>query len=46
MSRDAVARIPNAIWYGYGLRATFKNIVDGIIYGLVTAGVFGWLWPS
>ena len=23
-----------------------KNIRDGIVYGLVTAGVFGWLWPA
>jgi hypothetical protein len=20
--------------------------IDGLIYGLLTAGVFGWLWPQ
>jgi hypothetical protein len=23
----------------------FKEIFDGLLYGLVTAGTFGWLWP-
>ncbi len=35
----------NAIWFGRGWRRTAKDILDGLIYGLVTAGVFGWLWP-
>jgi hypothetical protein len=25
---------------------TLKFVVDGVIYGLVTAGTFGWLWPE
>jgi len=24
---------------------TIKEVVDGLIYGLLTAGTFGWLWP-
>jgi hypothetical protein len=24
---------------------TVKNVVDGLVYGLLTGGVFGWLWP-
>jgi hypothetical protein len=22
-----------------------KGVFDGLVYGLVTAGTFGWLWP-
>jgi hypothetical protein len=25
--------------------ATGKNLFDGLLYSLVTAGTFGWLWP-
>ncbi|MFH1842299.1 MAG: hypothetical protein ABIF77_03760 [bacterium] len=42
----AVTYIPDSIWKGLSWRITGKNIVDGIIYGLVTAGTFGWLWPD
>jgi hypothetical protein len=24
---------------------TIKETVDGLIYALLTAGAFGWLWP-
>jgi hypothetical protein len=33
------------IWYGRDWRVTLKSNVDGFIYALVTAGMFGWLWP-
>jgi hypothetical protein len=23
-----------------------KDVFDGLVYGLVTAGTFGWLWPK
>jgi hypothetical protein len=36
----------NSIWYGRRWTATLKSNVDGLIYGLLTAGVFGWLWPK
>ena len=35
----------NSIWYRRSWLTTFKQTVDGLIYGLLTAGVFGWLWP-
>lgn len=35
-----------AIWYGRSPSATFKSTMDGFIYGLLTGGVFGWLWPA
>lgn len=34
-----------SIWYGRSWMTTFKSTVDGLIYALVTAGTFGWLWP-
>lgn len=34
-----------AIWFGSTWSATAKDVLDGLIYGLLTAGVFGWLWP-
>ena len=37
--------IPDAIWFGRPWSNTIKDVVDGVVYGLLTAGVFGWLWP-
>lgn len=37
--------IPNGIWKGQTWSATIKEVVDGLIYALLTAGTFGWLWP-
>jgi hypothetical protein len=25
--------------------ATFKAMIDGLVYALLTGGTFGWLWP-
>ena len=36
----------NSIWYKRSWSATFKSAFDGLVYGLVTAGAFGWLWPD
>jgi hypothetical protein len=36
---------PNTIWYKRKLSTTLKYTLDGLIYALGTAGVFGWLWP-
>lgn len=33
------------IWYQKGWGSTLRSMMDGLIYGLVTAGAFGWLWP-
>jgi hypothetical protein len=35
----------NSIWYKRSISATTKSTFDGLIYALVTAGTFGWLWP-
>jgi hypothetical protein len=34
-----------SIWYRRDWMTTIKSNVDGLIYGLLTAGTFGWLWP-
>lgn len=34
-----------SIWYWKSWATTAKSMFDGLIYGLLTAGVFGWLWP-
>jgi hypothetical protein len=36
----------NTIWYGRKWTATLKSNLDGLIYGFLTGGVFGWLWPK
>ena len=34
-----------SIWFSRDWSTSAKNIVDGLVYGLLTGGVFGWLWP-
>jgi hypothetical protein len=41
----ALAHLQASIWYKRSWGTTFRNVLDGLIYGLVTAGFFGWLWP-
>jgi hypothetical protein len=36
---------PMSIWYRRAWSTTIKATVDGLIYALLTAGTFGWLWP-
>ena len=42
----AVGYIHNSIWKGESWTTTAKFIFDGLLYALVTAGTFGWLWPA
>jgi hypothetical protein len=34
-----------SIWYRRAWSITIKATIDGLIYALLTAGTFGWLWP-
>ena len=34
-----------SIWKGQPWGVTLKHMLDGLIYALLTGGVFGWLWP-
>lgn len=35
----------DSIWHARAVSTTLKSTFDGLVYGLVTAGTFGWLWP-
>jgi hypothetical protein len=41
-----LGHMPHMIWFGNNPRQPWTYMLDGIIYALVTAGVFGWLWPK
>ena len=41
----AVGQLPAAIWMGKPWPVAWKEVFDGLLYGVVTAGAFGWLWP-
>ncbi len=36
---------PQSIWFKRKWSTTLKSMFDGLVYALLTAGVFGWLWP-
>jgi len=38
--------LQNSIWYKRRWGSTLKSVFDGLIYAMVTAGTFGWLWPG
>jgi hypothetical protein len=42
----ALALWQNTIWYNRDWTITAKSTFDGLIYGLLTGGAFGWLWPG
>ena len=42
----SLALLQNSIWYRRPWGVTAKSMFDGLIYGLLTAGTFGWLWPE
>lgn len=41
----SVALWQNSIWFKRSWLTTLKNTFDGLLYALLTAGIFGWLWP-
>ena len=41
----ALALLQNSIWYQRGWGQTLLTMFDGLMYALLTAGAFGWLWP-
>jgi len=42
----SLAYFSDAIWKMKPWGMTLKHAIDGLVYGLLTAGVFGWLWPQ
>lgn len=41
----SLALLQNSIWYKRNWGATMRSVFDGLVYALLTAGTFGWLWP-
>ena len=41
----SLAVLQASIWWGRSWGYTVRTMTDGLIYGLLTGGVFGWLWP-
>ena len=42
----SMALMQRSIWFQQKWSTTAKSMFDGFIYALMTAGAFGWLWPS
>lgn len=42
----AVGEFPRSIWWSQKWSTTLKTMGDGLVYALVSAGAFGWLWPG
>ncbi len=40
-----MAAVQDAIWFGRPWSFVMKGQFDALLYALLTAGVFGWLWP-
>jgi len=41
----SLALLQDSIWWKRNWGMTLKTMFDGLVYALLTAGVFGWLWP-
>jgi hypothetical protein len=41
----SMALLQNSIWYKRSWGATYRTMLDGLLYGLLSGGAFGWLWP-
>ncbi len=37
--------VSDAVWFGRPWSSVFKQMGDSLLYALLTAGTFGWLWP-
>jgi len=40
-----VGNLSNGIWKHQPWGMAIKESIDGLVYALLTAGTFGWLWP-
>jgi hypothetical protein len=41
----ALGQPHQSIWWQRQWSSTIKYMIDGLVYALLAAGVFGWLWP-
>ena len=42
----SLAQAHESIWWGRSWSRTIRSMLDGLLYGLLTGGTFGWLWPK
>jgi hypothetical protein len=42
----AFAHIPNGIWFQAYPRTILLNVIDGVVYGLITGAIFAAMWPA
>ena len=42
----SLALLQQSIWFRRNWGSTAKSMFDGLVYALLTAGVFGWRWPQ
>lgn len=42
----AFGGLPNAIWFCKSARAVTLELVDCVIFALITGAIFAWLWPA
>ncbi len=42
----SVASVVDSIWKGQAWSISAKFVFEGVVYGLLTAGTFAWLWPD
>lgn len=42
----SLALLQQSIWFKKRWATTFIEMFEGLIYALLTAGIFGWLWPA
>lgn len=40
-----LGHLSDGIWKGQLWSNVTKEVIDGLVYALLTAGCFGWLWP-
>lgn len=40
-----LAAVPESIWFGRPWSSLARQLVDGALYAVFAAGIFGWLWP-
>jgi len=39
------ANMAHSVWFGRPWSIAFKDLFDALVYGCLTAGMFGWRWP-
>ncbi len=37
--------VQESVWFGRPWKSWFKQLTDGLVFAVITAGVFSWMWP-